>query len=115
MGIIGKIIFILVGNTLGLYVATKYIPGFQMSLDLTDLLITALTLSAINAFVRPIIKLFLSPLIFITLGIASILVNFATLYLLDYLLTSVTITDTGSLVLATIIIGTVNFLIHLIF
>lgn len=115
MGIIVKIISIIAGNAFGLYVATKYIPGFHMSLDLTDLLITALTLSAINTFVRPIIKLFLSPLIFITLGIASILVNFAVLYLLDYLLASVTITDTGSLILATIVIGTVNFLIHIIF
>ena len=115
MGIIGKVIFIVAGNALGLYLATKYIPGFNMSLALTDLMIAALTLSVINTFIRPIIKIFLSPLILITLGVASILVNLATLYLLDYLLPSVTITDIGSLVLATIVIGTVNFLIHILY
>ena len=82
---------------------------------MTNLLITALVLSAINVYIRPIIKLVLSPLILITLGIASILVNLATLKLLDYLLLSVTITDIGSLVLATIVIGTVNFLIHILY
>ena len=115
MRIIGKVIFIVAGNAVGLYVANKYIPGFNISLDLTDLLITALTLSAINVFIRPLIKLVLSPLILITLGVASILVNLATLYLLDYLLPSVTITDIGSLVLATIVIGTVNLLIHILY
>lgn len=115
MRIIGKVIFIVAGNAVGLYVANKYIPGFNISLDLTDLLITALTLSAINVFIRPVIKLVLSPLILITLGVASILVNLATLYLLDYLLPSVTITDIGSLVLATIVIGTINFLIHILY
>ncbi len=108
-------IFVIAGNALGLYVAAKYVPGFKMSLDFTDLLITALTLSAINVFVRPIIKMALSPLILITLGVASILINIATLKLLDYLLASVTITDIGSLVLATIVIGIVNFLIHILF
>ncbi|MEK7195740.1 MAG: phage holin family protein [Patescibacteria group bacterium] len=115
MGIISKTIFIVAGNASGLYVATKYIPGFNVPLDMTNLLITALVLSAINVFIRPIIKLVLSPLILITLGIASILVNLATLKLLDYLLLSVTITDIGSLVLATIVIGTVNFLIHILY
>lgn len=115
MGIIIKILFIVAGNAMGLYVATKYIPGFHMSLDLNNLLIAALVLSAINIFVRPIIKLVLSPLILITLGIASILVNMVTLYLLDRFLPSVTITDIGSLVLATFVIGAVNLLIHILY
>ncbi len=115
MGIIVKTIFVVAGNALGLYVAAKYIPGFHMSLNLNDLLIAALTLSAINIFIRPIIKLVLSPIILITLGVASILVNMATLYLLDRFLTSVTITDIGSLVLATFVIGAVNLLIHILY
>jgi putative membrane protein len=115
MGIITKIIFIVAGNAAGLYVATKYIPGFHMSLDFNNLLIAALTLSAINVFIRPLIKLVLSPLILITLGVASILVNLATLYLLDRFLPSVTITDIGSLVFATIVIGAVNLLIHILY
>ena len=114
MRIIGKVIFIVAGNAAGLYVATKYIPGFNVLLDLTNLSVAALTLSAINIFIRPIIKLVLSPLILITLGVASILVSLATLYLLDKLLLSVTITDIGSLVLGAIVIGTINFLIHIL-
>lgn len=116
MRIIGKVAFIVAGNALGLYVANKYIPGFSVvPFDVMNLLVVALALSAINTFVRPIIKLLLSPLILLTLGIASILVNLATLKLLDYLLLSVTITDIGALVLATIVIGTINFLIHILY
>lgn len=102
-----------VGNGLGLYIASQYVPGFNVPIDLEGLLLAALILTAINIFVRPVIRLVLSPFIFLTLGLASILVNLATLYLLDYLLPSVTISGLVPLLIATLVLGAINFVIHI--
>lgn len=114
MGLTTKAIITLVANSAGLYLAALYIPGFSAPTDLPGLVVAALTLTAINLLVKPIIKLVLSPLIFLTLGLASILVNLAALYLLDYLLTSVTISGILPLILATLTLGAINSVIHLI-
>ncbi len=109
-----KAIVMLVGNGIGLYLAARYVHGFNVPINLQGLLTASLALTAINLFVRPLIKLVLSPLILLTLGLASILVNLATLYLLDYLLTSVTISGILPLLLAALVFGAINFvIIHL--
>lgn len=113
MGVTSKAMVMLVGNGIGLYVAARYVPGFNVPIDLQGLSIVSLALTAINLFIRPLIKLVLSPLILLTLGLASILVNLATLYLLDYLLASVTISGLMPLILATLVLGAINFVIHL--
>lgn len=114
MGFIFKTVIMLAGNGIGLYLASRYVPGFNAPTELLELLIAAFVLTVINLFVRPIIKLVLSPLILLTLGLASILVNLATLYLLDYLLSSVTITGLIPLILATLVLGVINFVAHII-
>jgi len=113
MGLTSKATIMLVGNGIGLYFAARYVPGFNVPIDLQGLLTASLALTAINLFIRPLIKLVLSPLILITLGLASILVNLATLYLLDYLLETVTISGLTPLILATLVLGAINFTIHL--
>lgn len=112
MGFISKVTVMLVGNGIGLYFAARYVPGFNVPIDLQGLLTASFVLTVINLFVRPLIKLVLSPLILLTLGLASILVNLATLYLLDYLLSSVTIIGILPLLLATLVLGAINFVIH---
>lgn len=108
-----KLILILLGNGLGLFVATKYIPGFNAPLDWEGLIIAAAVLSAINLFIRPLLKLVLSPIIIVTLGLGIIFVNLATLYLLDYFLLSVTISGILPLLLGTLVIGAINFVMHI--
>jgi len=113
MGFISKLIVMFVGNGLGLYMAAKYVPGFNIPINLEGLIYVSLALTAINLFIRPVIKLVLSPLILLTLGLASVLVNLGMLYLLDYLLPSVTISGILPLLLATLVLGTINFVIHI--
>jgi len=112
MGLTSKLIVMFVGNGLGLYTAARYVPGFNVPIDLEGLLIAALVLTAINLFLRPLLKVVLSPLIIITLGLGIILVNMATLYLLDYFLVSVTIIGLMPLIIGTLLLGAINFVIH---
>ncbi len=108
MGLTSRFIVLLVASGIGLYISSLYVTGFVVPLELQELALAAAALSLINLFVRPIIRLVLSPLIFITFGIASILVNAATLWLLDYLLPTVTISGLGPLFWGTIVVSAIN-------
>jgi len=117
-GLIPKLLAALAGNGLGLWLAGRFIDGvttpqdLSSMVDLKELLIAATVLTAINLLVRPLLKLILSPVIVLTLGLGVILVNAITLYLLDYLMTSVTIVGLLPLLYATLIVSAVNLVIR---
>ncbi|MBZ1348628.1 MAG: phage holin family protein [Candidatus Liptonbacteria bacterium] len=102
--------FVIAINALAIYAADYFIAGFQIEENLREIIIAAATLSFINFTFRPLLKLIFSPLIIITLGLFSLIINAFTLYLLDYFLKTVTIIGLDSLILATLLIGIINFL-----
>lgn len=115
-----RIIILLGGNALGLWLAGKYIAGVMVPMpttlaitpELTNLLIAAGVLTIINILIKPVLKLILSPVILLTLGLGIILVNAITIYILDYLMTSVTIAWPLPLLYATLLISAINFIIR---
>lgn len=78
------------------------------------LIVAGVVLSLINLAVRPFLRLIFSPLILLTMGLALIAVNMLVLYLLDYLLTSITIDGLLPLLLGTLIISAVNVVLRFI-
>jgi putative membrane protein len=66
----------LVINAIGLYAAVTLIDGISMmSSAWTSLLWLALIFGFINALVRPILKFLTFPLILVTLGLFSLIIN----------------------------------------
>ncbi len=117
---LGRIIIIIAGNTLGLWVASHYIPGFVISDSIPQLIIIALVLMLLNAILRPILTLIFGPIIVLTLGLGIIVVNAAILLVLqflgnhiDILKGSITIESIPALIYATLLLGIINFVIHL--
>ncbi len=98
----------LIGNGLGLYLANQYVPGFRVDLTLDGFIAATIVLTVINFFIRPILNLIFAPFIFLTLGLASFVLNAFTLYALDYLLPVVSISGLLPLISATLIITFVN-------
>lgn len=113
MGILSKFLITLAANSIGLYLVNIYVGGFVVDLSLEGFLTSALTLSVINFFIEPVLKIILAPVIFLTFGLASFALNAAGLYALDYLLPAVTISGLLPLLYATIIFGVVNTLVRL--
>lgn len=111
MGIVQKFALTFIGNGLALYLAALYIPGVSIPLSLPKFALVVAVLTLINLFIRPIIKLALTPLIFLTLGLGFIAVNVLTLYLLDFLLTTVTINGFPPLIFTTLLVSAVNLVI----
>ncbi len=103
-----------IANGVGLYLANAYVPGFYITLDAKQLAIAAAALMAINLLIRPVLKLILWPLMILTLGLAGLLINAIALYILDYLMPSVTISGFTPLVYATLIITAANLAVGLL-
>lgn len=58
-----------------LWVATRVVNGVHFSGGITQLLGLALIFSAVNAVLKPILKLLTCPLILLTLGLFTLVVN----------------------------------------
>jgi len=112
MRFIGRFFISLISNTLAILAAGYFVTGFEFSGDFISLITAALILSLINAFIRPVLKLFFGPLILLTLGLFVIVINSLTLYFLDILVNQITIVGTESLIISTLIFSLVNAFIY---
>lgn len=114
MYLIARIIVRTIANGIALFAAAYWIPGFVLSVsDLESAAIVAGTLTLLNFFIKPILELILSPVIILTLGLGLIVVNAIILYVLDFLMPTLTIQTIPALLLAGILVGAVNLLFHL--
>jgi len=112
MKFISRLIFYFFTNFIALLATTYFIKEFKITPDLISFSLVAGVFTLINVFIRPILKLILSPVIILTFGLGIILVNAMALYLLDIILTDIAITGLTTLIYATLIISLINILIN---
>ena len=62
-------------NAAALWVATRLVPGISYTGDAVSLFGVALVFGVLNAIVRPILKLLTCPLIMLTLGLFTLVIN----------------------------------------
>ncbi len=62
-------------NGVALYVAVRFVPGIDLQGEWTSIIWLALIIGLLNALVRPILKLLAFPLILLTLGLFTIVIN----------------------------------------
>jgi putative membrane protein len=62
-------------NAVALYVAVLIVPGIALRGAWTDVLWLALIFGLLNALVRPLLKFLTCPLIILTLGLFTIVIN----------------------------------------
>ena len=62
-------------NAVALYLAVYFVPGVNLEGGFVSLIWLALIFGLINAFLRPLLKLLTCPLIFLTLGLFTLLIN----------------------------------------
>ncbi|MBI4993516.1 phage holin family protein [Candidatus Wolfebacteria bacterium] len=105
-----RIFLFFLSNLAALYAAVYFVKGFEIISGIENFAVVALIFTFINIFIKPFIKLVLTPLIIITLGLASILINVIVLYFLDFISDKITIIGTEPLIYATVIIWFVNLM-----
>jgi len=62
-------------NAAALWVATHIVPGIAYQGRATSLLVVALVFGVLNASVRPLIKVLTFPLLILTLGLFTLVIN----------------------------------------
>ncbi|MEO7838297.1 MAG: phage holin family protein [Anaerolineales bacterium] len=62
-------------NAVALYLAVLILPGIDLKSDLVSILWLALIFGLVNALFRPLIQLLTCPLIILTLGLFTLVIN----------------------------------------
>lgn len=62
-------------NAAALWVAARLVPGLAFSGSLTDLLLVAAVFGIVNSLLRPILTILTCPLIVLTLGLFTLVIN----------------------------------------
>lgn len=107
-------LFALVANALALLAAGYLLTGFVIQGGYLEILYLTAALTLLNFFVKPLLKLLLGPIILLSLGLALLFVNAFVLYLLDFFFENLTITGVQTLLIASLVVGAVNFIFHFI-
>ncbi|MBV8489772.1 MAG: phage holin family protein [Candidatus Eremiobacteraeota bacterium] len=64
-------------NAIALYCIGKYVPGFNHDVTVWTAVVAAIVFGLVNALLGPILRFFTFPLTILTLGLFSIVVNYA--------------------------------------
>jgi len=62
-------------NAVALFLAINFVPGIHLESGLLSVVWLALIFGLVNAFLRPLLKLLTCPLIILTLGLFTLLIN----------------------------------------
>lgn len=116
-----RIIFGIILNGLALYAVTYLLPDVQYTGGIRFFIIGGLVIGFLNAFIKPLMKLLSLPIIFLTVGLFSWVINIIIFWLTVQAtnaihVSSVSVHVSGALtyVLAAIIFAATNWVLHLI-
>jgi putative membrane protein len=68
-------------NALALWVATRIVPGITATSDFGTFLLVALVFGLLNALVRPVVRMLTCPLLILSLGLFTFIINAFILWL----------------------------------
>ena len=101
----------IIANALAILIAAQFIPGVVYNYEPLTLIKIALILALANAFIKPILKLLFGPLILLTLGLFTIVINIFMVWLTAYFAPELSIAGIAAYFWTTIIISFFNFVI----
>lgn len=117
MKLLKRFILGVILNIIALYSCQRIFQFFNINFSLnpefTRILIFAIILTIVNLLIKPILKLLFLPLIWITLGLFSLVINIFVLKLANYLYPTIIIENFSIWVITSIILSIFNSLIYL--
>ena len=99
---------------LGLWLASRIVPGVDAPGGWTSLLVAAVLLGVVNAIVRPLVVVLTLPLTVVSLGLFLLVVNAAMLGLVGLMLKGFVVDGLWAGIFGSIVIGVVSWLGHLL-
>lgn len=106
-----RFIIRILGNCLAIYLAAYLVPGVSFKGDWKILLLAGFILSLINLIIKPILKMISFPLILLTFGLFSLIINIFLVWLLMKFIPELNIIGWWALFWTAIFISLVNWLV----
>jgi len=119
-----KVLSQIIAGSLGIWLAVLFISGVEVNifpdsnffgvpvtLQWQIILLLGVVLGLLNFFIKPIINIITLPLRIITLGLFSIAINMAVIWILDFIFKEITIPWFWPLLWTTVIIWFLNIII----
>ncbi|PIU79396.1 MAG: hypothetical protein COZ28_02040 [Candidatus Moranbacteria bacterium CG_4_10_14_3_um_filter_44_15] len=106
-----RLIIHVLSNALGIWAAARLVPGIHFYGDWKWLILTGAVLGFINFFIKPIVKIISTPLIWITLGLFTIVINVLMLNLAAKVARTLIIDTWTAAFWAVVVISTINYLV----
>lgn len=103
-----RFVFRVLFAALGLYLASRFVPGVAADGWMT-LLIAGLLLGVVNAIVKPIVVILTLPITIVTLGLFLLVVNGAMLWLVAWFLDGLTVQGLIPGIFGAILVGVVSW------
>lgn len=100
----------LVVNAFALVIVAYVLPGVHVS-SFTAALVAALILGIVNAILRPILIVLTLPVVILTLGLFTLVINAITFYLVAHLGLGLTVRGFGSAFLGALVLSIVSFVL----
>lgn len=101
-------------NSAALFMVMKLIPGVQID-RFQDLLLAALVIGLLNAFLRPVIILLTLPVTMLTLGLFTLVINGLMFYLASHLVSGFQVAGFGAAFVAALLFSLFSFILNMIF
>ncbi len=101
-------------NAVALYLTTRIVPGVHVA-GFGATVVAALVLGIVNAVIRPILLILTLPLNILTLGLFTLVINAAMLYLVAGVTHRLQIDSFFSAVVGAVVLSVISFLLsHLV-
>ena len=105
-----RLIIQVLSNAIGIWAATRLVNGIHFYGDWKWLILAGAVLGVINFIIRPIIKLISLPLIWVTFGLFTIVINVFLLNLASKIVTAFVIDTWTAAFWAVVVISLINFI-----
>ncbi len=97
-------------NAVALVIVAYVLPGVHVA-SFTAAIVAALILGIVNAIVRPLLILLTLPVVLLTLGLFTLVINAITFYLVAHLGLGLAVDGFGSAFLGALVLSIVSFVL----
>ena len=107
------IIISIICNAIGLYIVAGFVPGITVD-STTTLIIAAVVIGLVNAFLKPILQIISLPISIITLGLFALVINAFCLGIAAFLVPGFHIDGILTAIIAALILSIISTVLGMI-
>ncbi len=109
-----NLIIRLLVNAVALWVAARLVDGIELPEEVLPVLLVAAVFGLVNALIKPLVFVLSLPVVLLTLGLFTIVINALMLMLTDWLMASLTVTGFWAALLGSLLISVVSLALSII-